>query len=402
MINKYYEFLLEKQIYNLILEGKMIFGTDFIEILDTLSTNQDDMSVANLAAIIRDYTNKDVNVEANCIDVSDKPGMITFVPDDKVKEEELTYRVLPIANVLNYDPSSPHALFKELDVPGEGLVGGDIRGLLADSWKVIKKPVSQNWSHLNFYYLQDVNEPGRYALVYTSTRTGSSNIKSPIEPNGSISTRKSDVRLGRFLNKFIAAVSKDFSSPMNITASTIEKFVNLYEAEVIIRENTFDNFKVIEGEDIRKWYHQKYYEGGSSGQLSNSCMRYPSCQDYFDIYVQNPEVCKMLIYLNEYNELRGRALLWTLSDGKKYMDRIYTSKDSYETLFLKWGNKNDYSKTITNSSVINVKAKDYDLYPYMDTFQYYDADEGKLSNSNIFQRPYAQLDETDGEADWRT
>ena len=257
MINKYYEFLLEKQIYNLILEGKMIFGTDFIEILDTLSTNQDDMSVANLAAIIRDYTNKDVNVEANCIDVSDKPGMITFVPDDKVKEEELTYRVLPIANVLNYDPSSPHVLFKELDVPGEGLVGGDIRGLLADSWKVIKNPVSQNWSHLNFYYLQDVNEPGRYALVYTSTITGSSNIKSPIEPNGSISTRKSDVRLGRFLNKFIAAVSKDFSSPMNITASTIEKFVNLYEAEGIIRENAFDNFNVIEGEDIRKWYHQK-------------------------------------------------------------------------------------------------------------------------------------------------
>jgi hypothetical protein len=131
-------------------------------------------------------------------------------------------------------------------------------------------------------------------------------------------------------------------------------------------------------------------------------MRYPSCQDYFDIYVQNPEVCKMLIYLNEYNELRGRALLWTLSDGKKYMDRIYTSKDSYETLFLKWGNKNDYSKTITNSSVVNVKPGDYELYPYMDTFQCYDADEGKLSNSNIFQRPYAQLDETDGEANWRT
>jgi hypothetical protein len=38
----------------------------------------------------------------------------------------------------------------------------------------------------------------------------------------------------------------------------------------------------------------------------------------------------------------------------------------------------------------------------MDTFIYYDADEGKLSNNSIFQRPYAQLDETDGEPDWRT
>jgi len=402
MINKYYEFLLEKQIYNLILEGKMIFGTDFIEILDALSTNQDDMSVANLAAVIRGYANKDVDVDANCIDVSDKPGMITFVPDDKVKEDELTYRVLPIANVLTYDTSSPHALFKELDVPGEGLVNGDIRGLLADSWKVIKNPTSQNWSHLNFFYLEDANTPGRRVLVYTSTRTGSSETRSPIEPNGSTSTRKSDVRLGRFLNKFIAAVSKDFNNNMGITAATIEKFVNLYEAEVIIRENSLDNFKVVEGEDIRKWYHQKYYEGDSSGQLSNSCMRYPTCQDYFDIYVQNPEVCKMVIYLNEFNQLRGRALLWTLSDGKKYMDRIYTSKDSYETLFLKWGSKNGYSKTIKNNSVVNVKPGDYELYPYMDTFQYYDADEGRLSDSKIFQRPYAELDTTDGDPDWRT
>ena len=399
MINKYYEFLLEKQIYNLILEGKMIFGTDFIEILDTLSTNKDDMSVANLAAVIRDYANKDVNVDANCIDVSDKPGMITFVPDNKVKEEELTYRVLPIANILNYDSQSPHTLFNELDVPGEGLISGDVRGILADSWKVIKSPTSQNWSHLNFSYLEDANTPGRRVLVYTNnTARGGS----PIEPNGSTSTRKSDVRLGRFLNKFIAAVSKDFNNNMGITAATIEKFVNLYEAEVMLRENSLDSFKVVEGEDIRKWYHQKHYEGDSSGQLSNSCMRYPSCQDYFDIYVQNPEVCKMVIYLNEFNQLRGRALLWTLSDGKKYMDRIYTSKDSYETLFLKWANKNDYSKTINNNSVVNVKPGDYELYPYMDTFQYYDADEGRLSDSKIFQRPYAELDTTDGDPDWRT
>jgi hypothetical protein len=38
----------------------------------------------------------------------------------------------------------------------------------------------------------------------------------------------------------------------------------------------------------------------------------------------------------------------------------------------------------------------------MDTFTYFDADEGKLSNSQIFQRPYAELDSTDGEPDWRT
>ena len=390
MVNKYYEFLLEKQIYNLILEGKMIFGTDFIEIIDELSVNNKEREVAEVAFLISYYTNKDVNIDSNCIDVSDKPGMITFIPDDKIKEDDLTYRISSRSSVLNYDPSSPHALFKELDVPSEGLISGDVRTLLLDTWKLIRKPTSVNWSHLDFYYLEDANKPGRYVIIYINNSSSSS----AIEPNGSTSARKSEVRLGRFLNKFITAIGKTYS------AATIEKFVNLYEAEAMLRKNVFDNFKVVEGEDIRKWYHEKHYEGGS-GQLSNSCMRYPSCQDFFDIYVQNPEVCKMLIYINEYNELRGRALLWTLSDGTKYMDRIYTSKDSYDVLFLKWCGKNGYTKSIVNSSVVNVNAKDYDLYPYMDTFQYYDPDEGKLSNSNIFQI-YAQLDETDGEADWRT
>jgi len=288
-------------------------------------------------------------------------------------------------------PFDPQLFVKDLIVSLEGRIVGDVKTLLLDTVKVIRKPTSVYWSHLDFYYLEDANKPGRYVIIYINN----SSSASAIEPNGSTSARKSEVRLGRFLNKFITAIGKTYS------AATIEKFVNLYEAEAMLRKNVFDDFKIVEGEDIRKWYHQKYYEGGT-GQLSNSCMRYSSCQDYFDIYVQNPEVCKMLIYINEYNELRGRELLWTLSDGTKYMDRIYTSKDSYDVLFLKWCGKNGYTKSIVNSSVVNVNAKDYDLYPYMDTFQYYDADEGKLSNSNIFQRPYAQLDETDGEADWRT
>ena len=64
------------------------------------------------------------------------------------------------------------------------------------------------------------------------------------------------------------------------------------------------------------------------------------------------------------------------------------------------------SKVFPSGNLISfpfkVNTKDYELYPYMDTFIFYDADEGKLSNSQIFQRPYAQLDETEGEPDWRT
>lgn len=395
MVNRYYEFLLEKQIYNLILEGKMIFSTDFIDILDTLSTNNDN-NVANLASLIRGYVNLDVNLDSNCIDVSDKPGMVKFIPDNKIKEEEITYRVLRTGNILNYDSNNPHSLFKELDIPADGLINGENRNVINSTWKLIKKSDAKgtNWSHFDFYYLQDVNITNRYVVVYTNTGG------QVIEPNGALSKGKSDVRLGRFVNKFIAAVAKDFNNQMGITPTTIEKFVNLYEGEIMLRNSAFDDFKIVEGEEIRKWYHYKYYEG-ISGQLSNSCMRYSKCQDFFDIYVENPKVCKLLIYVNEYNELRGRALLWTLSDGSKYMDRIYSSKDSYDILFLKWCDNNGYSKTISINSVVDVNIKDYKIYPYMDTFIYYNAVQGKLSNDKIFNRPYAQLDETEGEPDWR-
>lgn len=61
MISKYNEFILESQIYNLILEGKMVFSSDFTEILDTLSTSGD-AEVEDLSSLIRGYMNIDQKI----------------------------------------------------------------------------------------------------------------------------------------------------------------------------------------------------------------------------------------------------------------------------------------------------------------------------------------------------
>jgi hypothetical protein len=389
MISKYSEFILESQIYNLILEGKMVFSSDFIEILDTLSTSGD-AEVEDLSSLIRGYMNIDVAIDSNCIDVSDKQGMISFVPDDKVSEEDLIYKIKPTVDLLDYNSNDPHSLFTELDIPGEGLINIHPRSLTFNRWKIIKKQNLDTYNNLTFYYLQDVDTPSRFIVIYYAKAA------QPLIPIGTTSNRKGDVKLGRFINKFLSAIGKNFN------AATIERLVNMYQAEVLLKKNALNYFKVVEGEDIRKWYHENMYESSNGGQLANSCMRYPKCQDFLDIYTENPQVCKLLIFTPNEGKLSGRALLWTLENGKKYMDRIYTNKDSYDNLFLKWANENGYTKGIEASSVVKVNTKDYELYPYMDTFIYYDADEGKLSNSEIFQRPYAQLDETDGEPDWRT
>lgn len=389
MISKYNEFILESKIYNLILEGKMVFSSDFIEILDTLSTSGD-AEVEDLSSLIRGYMNYDVAIDSNCIDVSDKQGMISFVPDDKVSEEDLIYKIKPTADLLDYQSSNPHSLFTELDIPGEGLINIHPRSLTFNRWKLIKKQELNEYRDLTFYYLQDFDTPSKFIVVYY--RSGAQ----ALIPIGSTSNRKGDVKLGRFINKFLSAIGNTFS------AATIERLVNMYQAEVLLKKNALNYFKVVEGEDIRKWYHENMYESSNGGQLANSCMRYPKCQDFLDIYTENTQVCKLLIFTPNEGKLSGRALLWTLENGKKYMDRIYTNKDSYDNLFLKWANENGYTKGIEASSVVKVNTKDYELYPYMDTFIFYDADEGKLSNNSIFQRPYAQLDETDGEPDWRT
>ena len=389
MIRKYNEFILESQIYNLILEGKMVFSSDFTEILDTLSTSGD-AEVEDLSSLIRGYMNIDVSVDSNCIDISDKQGMISFVPDDKLNEDDLIYKIKPSADLLDYDSNNPHSLFTELDIPGEGLINAHPRSLTFNRWKLIKKQEAKEYSNLTFYYLQDFDIPSKFIVIYYQKGAQA------LIPIGSTSNRKGEVKLGRFINKFLAAISKSFP------AAVIEKFVNMYQAEVLMKKDALNNFKVVEGEDIRKWYHENMYESSNGGQLANSCMRYSKCQEFLDIYVENSQVCKLLIFTPTEGKLSGRALLWTLENGKKYMDRVYTNKDSYENLFLKWANENGYSKGIESSSVVKVNTKDYELYPYMDTFVYYDADEGKLSNNSIFQRPYAQLDETEGEPDWRT
>jgi hypothetical protein len=389
MISKYNEFILESQIYNLILEGKMVFSSDFMEILDTLSTSGD-AEVEDLSSLIRGYMNIDVAVDSNCIDVSDKQGMISFVPDDKVSEEDLIYKIKPTVDLLDYSSNNPHSLFTDLDIPGEGLINIHPRSLTLNRWKLVKKQELNEYNNLTFYYLQDFDTPSKFIVVYYHRGAQA------LIPIGSTSNRKGDVKLGRFINKFLSAIGK------NYPAATIERLVNMYQAEVLMKKDALNHFKVVEGEDIRKWYHESMYESSDGGQLANSCMRYPKCQDFLDIYVENPQVCKLLIFTNTENELRGRALLWTLENGKKYMDRVYTNKDSYDNIFLKWANQNGYTKGIESKSVVKVNTKDYELYPYMDTFIFYDADEGKLSNSQIFQKPYAQLDETDGEPDWRT
>jgi hypothetical protein len=180
----------------------------------------------------------------------------------------------------------------------------------------------------------------------------------------------------------------------NIPAKDVEIFSNLYCGEN--KKPTF-TFKVVQGEDIRKYYHYPSYAQSSYGSLPASCMRYDNCQAFLEIYIKNPNKIKMLVMLNAENLLMGRSLLWEF-DGFKLMDRIYTINDEMLPFqFKKWATENNYlykSEQNWYNSIffenmekekqelrfkINLVKHKHEKYPYLDTFKFLDA-KGNLYN----------------------
>jgi len=186
--------------------------------------------------------------------------------------------------------------------------------------------------------------------------------------------RTPEFGIGRWVRRVFSDVIK---SPL--TDPQIELFVNAYKSVYDSKDSV--DLSVVQGEDIKTNYLEDNYVE-IKGQLGNSCMRYERCQSYLDIYVQNPEVCKLLV-LKEGGKVKGRSLLWILSDGRKYIDRIYTIQDSDKNIFKYWAKKNGYDLTYDMSThnediKVHLKVTSFSKYPYMDTFEYYDDQNGIL------------------------
>jgi hypothetical protein len=139
--------------------------------------------------------------------------------------------------------------------------------------------------------------------------------------------------------------------------------------------------------------------------------------NYFDIYIKNVDVCKLIILrsVEDDTKIVGRALLWTLSDGKKFVDRIYTIQDSDVQLFRDYTKENGwYTKQYNSSSdsgraiapdgtlvdlgtiTVDIISGMYEAYPYLDTLKYFKPREGTLSNVRTGRGDEYTLEDTSG------
>lgn len=211
----------------------------------------------------------------------------------------------------------------------------------------------------------------------------------------------------RFHTKPGAFVSKIFK---NISGRDVEIFSTLFRN---ISNRKKIEFKVVRGREIRRYYDQESY-ASENGSLGASCMKYERCQDYLGIYTENKEV-SMLVMLDDWGGLIGRALLWDF-DGHKIMDRIYTvSDEEYQFYFKEWAEKNQYlykkgqnwfdtmnflgNGSDSHFAKLEIKLENikFNHYPYMDTFKFYCPKSGTISNYKPEEGSFYTMCASEGE-----
>jgi hypothetical protein len=208
---------------------------------------------------------------------------------------------------------------------------------------------------------------------------------------------RNPIKLGRLINAVL---------PGEFDSIEIAKFSDKFKS---YQKDELTEIKVVEGEEIAHWYKEKNHLT-KDGTLGSSCMRSVS-SSFFEIYVDNPEVCKLVIVLQEDEQgekkLSGRALLWKPSDiinGKAlefewFMDRQYGISESEIEMLRKWATEKGYAYKTKNSHSsygaitlgdinfncqMEVELKKYvtEYFPYMDTFKRFNPDSYILYNDD--------------------
>lgn len=204
------------------------------------------------------------------------------------------------------------------------------------------------------------------------------------------SPSRTETKISRFINKLITDSSYS-THDREILVNSIKSALQNYQK----------TFKVVSGEDIKKYYlYTSYYS--DNGTLGNSCMRYSKCSNYLEIYAKNPDTCQLLLLVDGDDKVHGRAILWNLHSSsepgiEKFMDRIYYINEYEISGFQRWAKENGYiykeennyrnldGVIMPDSSVKQIKmfvkcSGTFNRFPYVDTFRLYDPKTGILQN----------------------
>jgi len=150
------------------------------------------------------------------------------------------------------------------------------------------------------------------------------------------------------------------------------------------KESNKDNFEIVDGADIVKWYSIKNTTGKERTELANSCMRYEFVDRFLQIYTNNPDKIKLVIKLDENGKLTARALLFKLDESSEgfdyFLDRVYFDDPLDKEKMYMWlqnqpnykncNRKLDRDHDITDNMKIFLENSIFKFYPWIDTLCY--------------------------------
>lgn len=401
---KYDDYLTESLIYKSILESKVVYSDEFMNILKNIESRVSEELIK--------LSSSDIPTRSNFINTTKENDLVSFIPDKRAQELILTKPDFYIVNRENAylgNRKENKEIFNKLGYDYEnsyitsGVIGTIISEIELPNGKTYVLFESDVTGWQKIFFDKDKNRGVRVVINKKFiTKTDSipgENIESKIPEINAMYriVGRSDMKVGRLTKALLDA------SNVKVTTKEIEDFVNDYKSTFDVLSNKLIQFDIINGEDIAHWYRSKNYSS-KSGSLANSCMRYANCNKFFDIYTKNTEVCSLVVLYDDdgkinkkgkykSDKIKGRALLWKAKiDGKvvPYLDRIYTNNDSDVQLFNtlakqhKWLTHAQLSrkKPIPHLTV-QLTESDFKKYPYMDTFGYLNCEENILANYEL-------------------
>lgn len=407
---KYGDFILEKVIYDLLLESKIEFSKSFLGILGSIKHP--------IAQDILSLQSQDKKINYNYIDVDLKSvDEITFIQDARAQR-----MTKDVENLYKLTNSSGHLKITDFKTEEGREQNTEIYNLLGmnieeakkapqgSQIRVLGKIVSPYDSNKVYAGYECVTDPTMKAVINVNGIQEDTEVYQKLW-----TTARNPLKIGRFINSMLPLTGKTY------TDSEKEKFVSEWKSILGVMNNAFAKFGVVEGSRLVHFYHVDNYEE-AEGTLGNSCMS-EADSSWLEIYEDNSDVCKMVVKWSENgqivdgvfksNKIVGRALLWTTTSGDIFMDRIYTIDSSDEELFKKYAESNGWwAKKSQNSSqsftavrgseskspvyVVQLKRSYNGEYPYLDTLCYLNDDSGKLSNSHSEVRANKLLNDTGG------
>jgi len=394
MLHRFSEFSLEKLFESLILESKLEFSDKFKQVLSFIPNDNE------IKNYILGMKGTDLTLNQNYIDVSDNKEEVTFIQDRRAQQ-----LIRDNPPVWKTNSSLPNSKFLTLNKNNEGEYKN--QSLFDKLGFVVQEPVSENHpipgsGVIGEILSETVSATSGRTYILFQWKDNDGNTRQVCLNKDAVDsysdteerlykTNRNPIRIGRLVNSIMSAAKNP------VTPKQVEDFSNAYKSAWDMMNDAFSKFDVVSGYDIQKWYNQSSYESSDS-TLGSSCMQYDECEEYFGIYIDNSDVCKLVILYSDRSGsikegkyksklIKGRALLWKTNQGDMFMDRIYTNNDSDVELFKQFAEKNGWwCKKTQNSSTnftaqkgssfkeptytVDLKWAEHESYPYVDTLCY--------------------------------